>query len=52
MSTIIGTDDAGKVVAQERVSDSRKASQIADFWRGSGLAVEVIDPANPAGTGQ
>ena len=48
MTTIIGTDASGKIVAQKRVSDSRKAEQIADYWRGSGLAVEVVDPANPA----
>ena len=36
---------SGKVVATERVSDSRKAEQIADYWRGSGMEVEVIDPA-------
>ena len=44
MTTIIGTDASGKIVAQKRVSDSRKAEQIADYWRGSGLAVEVVDP--------
>jgi len=47
--TIIGTDASGKVVAQERTTDSRKAEQIASYLRSSGLAgglaVEVIDPA-------
>ena len=41
--TIIGSDASGKIVAQEGVTDSRMANQIADYWRGSGFEVEITD---------
>lgn len=39
--TIIGKDIDGRIVATEHVTDSRKALWIADYWRGSGLEVEI-----------
>lgn len=45
MNTIIitGKDIDGRIVASERVTDSRKAVWIADYWRGSGLEVETAE---------
>ena len=45
MFTIIGTASS-KVVAQEQIGDSRKAEQVADYWRSSGLEVATAIETN------
>lgn len=46
--TIIGRDQAGNVVAQDRTDSNWKANQIAAAWKASGLAVEVIETEAPS----
>ena len=38
---IVGKDAAGRIVAEEKVSDVHKADWIANYWRSSGFQVEI-----------
>lgn len=43
MQTIIGKDSDGRIVASDRTDDARKAEQIANGWKSSGLEVEITE---------